>query len=350
MKRILIAGAGAMGQHHISCFSSLPNITVCGCVDHHPGRAKQIANHHSLSYYGTTIQQAIEATQPDGLVIATGDQGHADMITTALHNNLPWFCEKPLTYSWQEAQKLVGYYQQGATSFGLVNFSKRNAGAAFGVKQLLQEGVLGTIVHFEASYYQGWIPQNTFGEWRHDNRWLWRLRSGGNGILADLGSHLLDLISWYFGVPNSLSCNLQSRNKGNDASLQAPDSFTIQIDYANIQGTLQGSWWAGEKRDSPQCKIYGTKGWVEIDLEKQRHHITLHSLGETKTIAVPKPLPYREAFIRILQNKKLPDQHDIPDMWQGILIDYLIELCKRSSITGTRIYPKDEPFYKEYLQ
>ncbi len=368
MIHLLIVGVGKMGCYHIKRFSSLKGVKICACVDHRYNRAKEVSETYGISYYSSNIERAMAETTPDGIVISTSTSGHIEAILVALKHNIPFFCEKPFTANWKETQKILCHYQNKSVPFGIINFSKRNAGAASKVKDILLQNTLGTIVHFEATYYQDWIPNHTFGSWEGDDSWLWRLQKGSSGILADLGSHLLDLTTWYFGVPSMLYCHTQSREKQhpNSRELTSPDSFIIQVAIGNIQGTLQGSWWTGGKRDSPQYKIYGTKGWMEIDLERNRYSVTIHTPFTTRQVSVKtKPNPLCEKFVHLIK-KKQQNNLDIsisdifsrnyssisssfPDVRQGILVDYLLHLCTISEEEKRAVAPKETDTYKEWF-
>ena len=60
--------------------------------------------------------------------------------------------------------------------------------------QMVRDGAIGTIRHFEASYLQSWLTQPAWGHWDREPQWLWRLstKHGSKGVLGDVGIHILD--------------------------------------------------------------------------------------------------------------------------------------------------------------
>ena len=49
----------------------------------------------------------------------------------------------------------------------------------------------------DACYYQSWLTSNNWGNWREQDKWLWRLSTnhGSKGALGDIGVHIFDFAS-----------------------------------------------------------------------------------------------------------------------------------------------------------
>ncbi len=70
------------------------------------------------------------------------------------------------------------------------------------LRHLLDEGYLGRPFQCDFRYFGGYGRGEEYG-WRFDSR-----RS--NGILGDLGSHMIDLARWYVGEIASVSAHLHT--------------------------------------------------------------------------------------------------------------------------------------------
>ena len=70
-------------------------------------------------------------------------------------------------------------------------------------------GEIGAVRHVEASYLQSWLVSKAWGDWRTEAKWLWRLSTqhGSNGVLGDIGIHILDFASLWRRRSTSSTCS-----------------------------------------------------------------------------------------------------------------------------------------------
>ena len=54
---------------------------------------------------------------------------------------------------------------------------------------MVQAGEIGEVRHVRASYLQSWLTGRHWGDWRTEERWLWRPSPahGSKGVLGDIG-------------------------------------------------------------------------------------------------------------------------------------------------------------------
>src|SRR3954447_6520547 len=81
----------------------------------------------------------------------TGD--HARMATDALLAGKALFCEKPLTASVADSERLVALARERGLSGGM-NFHFRQVPALQEARRLIENGLLGDIVGFQMRYYR----------------------------------------------------------------------------------------------------------------------------------------------------------------------------------------------------
>lgn len=102
-------------------------------------------------------------------------------------------CEKPLAMDVAEGQELLA----AATAAGVVhavNFNLRFYAQCHHAKALVESGDLGKVLLMHGQYLQDWLLNET--------DWNWRLEPGQGGdmrIIADIGSHWLDLMTFIGG-------------------------------------------------------------------------------------------------------------------------------------------------------
>jgi len=130
----------------------------------------------------------------------------------------------------------------------MVNLSYRNVPALQKAAQMVRDGAIGTIRHFEASYLQSWLTQPAWGHWDREPQWLWRLstKHGSKGVLGDVGIHILDFATFIAGMDaTQVSCLLQTFDKApggqiGDYVLDANDSATMQAAAAGERRAWHG--------------------------------------------------------------------------------------------------------------
>jgi predicted dehydrogenase len=184
----------------------------------------------------------------------------------------PVLCEKPLAENFGKASEMADA-AQAAGIVNMVNLTYRNVAPLQKARQMVLAGDIGTVRHVEASYLQSWLVSKFWGDWRTDPKWLWRLsRShGSNGVLGDVGIHILDFASYGAALDiDHVFCRLRAFDKapGNrigEYDLDANDSFTMTLDFSNgAFGVVHASRWATGHMNELRLRIYGDKGGIEV--------------------------------------------------------------------------------------
>ena len=116
----------------------------------------------------------------------------------------------------------------------------------------------------------------TWGDWRTDDTWLWRLSSahGSLGVLGDVGVHILDFVAYGIGSDaREVSANLMTFQKAEDDKigdyvLDANDSATMQLVLENgATGVVHTTRFASGHYNDLKLRIYGTKGGLDVRFE-----------------------------------------------------------------------------------
>ena len=141
----------------------------------------------------TTDYRAItENPDIDIVHICTPNDRHKDELVSAMAHGKHIYCDKPLVSTLDEARSieaaLDGY--QGTAQMTLQN---RFFPATMRAKQLVDEGFLGGLLEFRGCYLHA-------GSANPDAPLKWKLSAEhGGGVIADLASHIMDLIHYLAG-------------------------------------------------------------------------------------------------------------------------------------------------------
>ncbi|MGK7395485.1 MAG: Gfo/Idh/MocA family protein [Candidatus Cyclobacteriaceae bacterium M3_2C_046] len=195
MKKIKIgvAGLGFIGPAHIEALRRIPGLEVVAVSDSEITAAKTKAETLGISQYTASFDELLDM-DIDAVHICTPNALHYEMSKAALNKGIHVICEKPLATKVEEAQELVELARQKQL-INAVHFNIRYYPLVRHMKSLRETGELGEIYSIIGSYLQDWLflPQD----------YNWRLEpdlSGESRAIADIGSHLMDLLEYISGL------------------------------------------------------------------------------------------------------------------------------------------------------
>lgn len=128
----------------------------------------------------------------DGVVIAGTNEDHADAAIAFLNEGVGVLCEKPLAGSISDAERMVAA-AAASDRPALVGYSYRWASVAESLRRAISEGRIGKVLHVRGRYWADYSGDPMApGGWRHTG-------PPGTGMLADVGSHVIDLAEFLVG-------------------------------------------------------------------------------------------------------------------------------------------------------
>ncbi|WP_439616045.1 Gfo/Idh/MocA family protein [Shinella sp.] len=270
--RLLILGTGGMANSHAQHFSAIEGVELVGAVDVDPLRAKAFADTHGIPNVFTSLEDAIAWNGFDAATNVTPDRAHHPTTLALLAAGKHVMCEKPLAENYAKADEMA----RAADASGLVtmvNLTYRNVAPLQKARELVLAGEIGHVRHVEASYLQSWLVSKAWGNWATESQWLWRLstRHGSNGVLGDVGIHILDFAS--YGAASDVehvfarlkAFDKAPENRIGEYDLDANDSFTMTVDFANgALGVIHSSRWATGHLNELRLRMHGDRGALEV--------------------------------------------------------------------------------------
>lgn len=185
-----IIGGGFIGVIHIEALRRLGYVDVVALARRGDDRAKQKANELSIPKAYGDWRKLIEDEDIQVVHICTANYLHFEMAKEALLAKKHVVCEKPLGMNSWETRDLVAFVEEqecvDATCFNVCFYPLVQH-----MRAMIQQGELGDIFTVRGSYLQDWLFYNTDYNWRVDSK-----LSGSSRAMADIGSHLLDLIQF----------------------------------------------------------------------------------------------------------------------------------------------------------
>ncbi len=270
--RILMVGTGGMANHHAEHFAKIDGVVLAGAVDVDKARVTAFAEKWHIANMFTSLDDAIAWGQFDASTNVTPDKVHYPTTMALVKAGKPMMCEKPLAENFARADEMATAAEK-AGIVNMVNLTYRNVAPLQKARAMVLAGAIGTIRHVEASYLQSWLVSKAWGDWRTESQWLWRLSTGhgSNGVLGDIGIHILDFAAYGAGTDvDHVFATLKTFDKApggkiGDYVLDANDSFTLSVDFANgALGVVHSSRWATGHLNELRLRMYGEKGAIEV--------------------------------------------------------------------------------------
>lgn len=276
MVRVAVVGLGKMGLSLHAIINANANARVVAVCDPTSYVLDVLSKYTGIKTY-TDYNELLQKEELDAVVIATPSRLHYQMVLAALQRGLHVFCEKPFTLNRDESYALTEVARQKGL-VGQVGYHYRFVGTFCEVKRLLEHDAVGTISHVLAEAYGPVVLKPKGSTWRTD-------RSRGGGCLYDYAAHPLNLVTWYFGVPNSVGGVVLNSIFSADT-----DDEVYGTLYYDKGLTAQLSVnWSDEsyRKMSTKITIWGTNGCIFSDRQELRVF-----LRDTKSV----PAGYRAGW------------------------------------------------------
>lgn len=253
---------------HAPFIVSNPNFLLKSVVERHSEKSK---SHYSWVKAVKNIEGVLTDSEIELIVVATPNTHHYEHARRALLAEKHVVVDKPFTVTANEAQQLIELAKKKKKVLSVYQ-NRRWDGGFLTVSKIIESGILGHIVKYESH----------FDRFRnHVDPRAWREQSlPGSGILYDLGSHLLDQVQCLFGLPRTITADIQLQRKGT----LVDDYFEVRLGYEDLQVITSAGMLVREQ--GPHFMIHGSQGsFMKHGLDPQEAELmegklpTTHSWG-----------------------------------------------------------------------
>ena len=176
--RIVVAGAGVIGQAHLRVIDDAPDCRLAALVDPSPA-ARVLAERHGVSLYASLDDLPRDGPQrPDGVILATPNALHVEQALWCVAAGLPTLLEKPIAPTVAEAERLVEAVEACGARL-LVGHHRAHSPLMARARQLIDQGRLGRLVAVMGSavFHK---PDAYFDDAP------WRRQAGGGPVLINM--------------------------------------------------------------------------------------------------------------------------------------------------------------------
>ena len=283
-----LVGYKFMGRAHSNAYRQLPRFfdvdptprmaAICGRDE---AGVREAADSLGWESYETDYRRLIERDDVGLVDVVTPGNTHREIVLAALGAGKHVICEKPLANTLAEAGEMLAAAREAGT-INTVCFNYRRAPAVQLAKKLIDEGRLGTIRHWRATYLQDFIMDPEFPL-------IWRLKKelAGSGALGDIGAHIVDLSQFLLGGISEVVGMMETFVKerpleeasagGGLSASGGAETGEVTVDDAaaflarfegGAMGTFEATRFAAGRRNKNAFEINGSKGSVAFNLER----------------------------------------------------------------------------------
>ena len=263
---------------------------ICG---RDQNRAQEMAAKFGVPQVYADYREMFARAGLDGVIIATPDDQHHAMTLAALEAGLHVLCEKPLATTAAQAREMVER-AEAAGRIHMVLFTYRSVPAFAYARDLVAQGFIGRCYHAEFNYAGGYAREARYA-WRFD-------QDRANGVLGDLGSHMIDMARWILGditqVSAQLGVNVARPGVDGQPLNPANDSAQLLVHFASgAAGVIQASAVPhfGSRGSHQVINLYGENGSLEAAFDwGQQQVVSLQGIrkGEETFQALEVPAAY----------------------------------------------------------
>ena len=194
--RIGVIGAGARGETFArKLYAGLSRASLFGVCDQDGDRLVKFCDYCGLSGATTFTDphEFLAHPEMDALIITTPEFTHADVAIEAMAAGKHVYLEKPLAHTMDDCYRLVEAEGAHPDSVAFVGFNMRESTVHPKLKEVVESGVLGQIVHIEGLEQLAQAHGAAFMR-----RWHRRSERSG-GMLNTKCSHDMDMMQWLIG-------------------------------------------------------------------------------------------------------------------------------------------------------
>jgi predicted dehydrogenase len=287
---VAVIGAGMVGRAHANAYRNSSTVfgldrpipRLVAIADVHEPFAADAAQRYGFERTETDWRAVIDASDIDAVSVAVANSLHREIVEAALAAGKHVLCEKPLAPSVDDAQAMADAAAATDRVAG-VGFTFRRSPALNAIREQVLNGHLGKVRHVVGNYWcdYGADPQRPMS-WRY-------LGGPGSGVLADIGSHLVDLAEFFCGETagvqgTSMTTLIKDRAKpvgvamGHAGGVQLSDErvpvenediCTFTTSYANgAVGTFSLSRVAHGHANTLRLDLFCENGTASFDLTR----------------------------------------------------------------------------------
>ena len=251
--RFAILGTGFWAGFQLAAWRELPAARCMALYNRTPAKARDLAARFEVPNVYADAAELLRREALDFVDIISSPDTHRRFVELAAEHRVPVICQKPLAENLADAEAMLAACRDAGVPL-LVHENWRWQRPLRALRQVLESGAIGRAFRARVDFICSFPV--------FDNQPA--LRQLPQFILADLGSHLLDIPRFLFGEARNVYCRTHSVNpsiRGEDVAtvvlaMAGGPTVTVNLSYASRT----------ELERFPETRVFieGTAGSVEL--------------------------------------------------------------------------------------
>ena len=273
---VAVIGFGLAGRvFHAPFVSAVPGLKLEAIVQR---KGDEAAKAYPAARILRSFEEALKDAAVQLIVVGTPNETHFDLAKQALEAGKHVVIDKPFAATSAQARELWELaWKKGVVLAPFHN--RRWDGDFLTVEKLLDDKAVGRLVTFE-SHFDRFRPLPRENTWKESG-------NDANGMLFDLGPHLVDQVLGLFGAPQAITASV--RKDRDQTSIE--DAFDITLHYPRLLAHCRASMLACDA--APRFLLHGTLGsFKKYGLDPQEPALIggakVPRMGEGEWLAEPE--------------------------------------------------------------
>jgi len=284
--RVAVVGLGKMGLAHTSVLANIPGCAIAGLVDPTKASGKRLLGMgHKVPWYAS-LDDMLAACRPDAVFVCSPQHVHWPIAKRAIEAGIPVFVEKPLAHTLADAEALAALARAKGVPVAC-GYTLAYWPVFVAAGEALAAGVIGPLRGVRSSMYLSQV----FGP---KQGWMYDATRSGGGVVANLSSHLLFLLEWYFGSPASVVATARRLHSSVEDELSA----VLQL-QGGAEIRFETSWSVpGYPLSDVRVEAEGENGRLTVSAESLEMdlHEARGGCPAGRSVVLPADLPHPARF------------------------------------------------------
>lgn len=248
MLKFAVVGCGNLAlRYAIPALINSSETELVVCVDPNRRGQKEIIKEKYNLPLVTSLSEAINNYDFDAVYISTPGGTHKDLVVFAANHRKQVLCEKSLGSNLKEVEEMVAACKINNVALFEGFMYQFHTQHQF-VKNLIQDGEIGTPFHFQASF--GFPPIN-------ENDFRYKKELGG-GVVLDAGSYTMHAARQFFGK-EPISSHAILENEGYEVEIRG----TVLLNFG--ESRTANLIFGFNNMYQSKYTIWGTKGMITLE-------------------------------------------------------------------------------------
>lgn len=364
-----IVGGGAGGfigsVHRMASQLDGQSELVAGALSSHPDRAAEAAQSWFLprSYSSYREMAETESDREDGIdfvMVCVPNVMHFEVAKTFLEKGIHVVCEKPITFTLEEAKQLVEIMKVSGKILA-VTHNYTGYPTVRQARAMIEQGKIGDIRKVLVEYLQDWLMEDLENQGQKQAAWRTDPKQAGiSNCVGDIGTHGENMLEFMTGEKITSLCADFSRFLPH-RPLEDDANILLRLEKGG-KGILTCSQIAAGEENAFSIRIYGSKAGLEWH-QQEPNTLIYKPFGEPKQILrtsmgfmdpaaasvtrtpAGHPEGYIEAFATVYKNiiddirrvdSGNPPVGDYPNVYDGLRGIEFVKACVKSAEAGAQ--------------